>query len=114
MSLLPLGGPSCHSGPSCGQQAWARGGPRGCEECEASPSKAKYWGSSRGGDTDPADALSPASHPVPTLVTSSCENGAPGEVGEERAPLTTSVDSHFSISSMRQAWVTGIWRGGQG
>lgn len=40
--------------------------------------------------------------------------GAPGEVGEERAPLTTSVDSHFSISSMRQAWVTGIWRGGQG
>lgn len=32
-----------HSGPSRRQQAWARGGPRGCEECEASPSKAKYW-----------------------------------------------------------------------
>lgn len=36
------------------------------------------------------------------------------------APLTTSVDSHCSMSSMRQAWVTGICKervgevGGQG
>lgn len=30
-----------------------------------------------------------------------------------RPRLTTSVDSHCSMSSMRQAWVTGIWREGQ-
>lgn len=26
---------------------------------------------------------------------------------------TTSVDSHCSMSSMRQAWVTGIWKEGK-
>lgn len=93
-----------HSGPSRRQQAWARGGPRGCKECEASPSKAKYWEAAGDG----ALAL-PPHRPLPHG-----NMGAPGEVGEEQAPLTTSVDSHFSMSSMRQAWVTGIWRGGQG
>lgn len=34
-------------------------------------------------------------------------------MGEEGAGLTTSVDSHCSMSSIRQAWVTGIWREGQ-
>lgn len=90
-----------HSGPSRGQQA------RGCEECAGPPSKVKYWGSGRGGDTNPAPLPPHRSLPHGKM-------GAPGEVGEERAPLTTSVDSHFSMSSMRQAWVTGIWRGGQG
>ena len=96
-----------HSGPSRGQQARARGGPGGCEECAGPPSKAKYWGTGRGGDTNPAPL-------PPNWSLPHGKMGAPGEVGEERAPLTTSVDSHFSMSSMRQAWVTGIWRGGQG
>lgn len=30
--------------------------------------------------------------------------------GLDRPQLTTSVDSHCSMSSMRQAWVTGIWK----